>query len=122
MTDIPYHRIASRFYNRPLCLQEAAADTISATLLSRIGAGPRNGTMADDDGKSYEAFSATPTQAGAEIHAPSAPAGSMARHPWTRPVARLGFRRTAEGVGIITIVGELVNRGAWIGASSGLIS
>jgi signal peptide peptidase SppA len=32
------------------------------------------------------------------------------------------FRRTSEGVAIITIVGELVNRGAWIGASSGLVS
>lgn len=121
MTDIPYHRIASRFYNRPLCLQEAAADTISAFLLSRIGAGPRNGTMADDDGKSYEAFSATPTQAGAEIHAPRA-SRFYGQTPLDETGRPLGFRRTAEGVGIITIVGELVNRGAWIGASSGLIS
>lgn len=30
--------------------------------------------------------------------------------------------RTAKGVGIITITGSLVNRGAWVGASSGLTS
>lgn len=39
-----------------------------------------------------------------------------------RAVAPLAYRRTAEGVGIITIAGSLVNRGAWIGASSGLVS
>ncbi|MEX0745684.1 MAG: S49 family peptidase [Phycisphaeraceae bacterium] len=32
------------------------------------------------------------------------------------------FRLTNEGTAIITLVGEFVNRGAWIGASSGLIS
>jgi signal peptide peptidase SppA len=32
------------------------------------------------------------------------------------------YRRTADGVGIITQVGEFVNRGAWVGARSGLIS
>jgi capsid assembly protease len=32
------------------------------------------------------------------------------------------YRRTTDGTAIITIVGEMVNRGAWIGASSGLIS
>ncbi|WP_354070664.1 S49 family peptidase [Caulobacter sp. 1776] len=32
------------------------------------------------------------------------------------------FFRLDDGVAIITIVGELVNRGAWLGASSGLVS
>lgn len=34
----------------------------------------------------------------------------------------LPYRRTPEGVGIITVTGSLVNRGAWVGASSGLTS
>lgn len=33
-----------------------------------------------------------------------------------------GYRLTARGTAIIPIVGELVNRGAWLGAQSGLVS
>ena len=32
------------------------------------------------------------------------------------------FKRTPEGIGVITVDGELINRGAWIGADSGLVS
>lgn len=38
-----------------------------------------------------------------------------------RPVARLPYR-VQDGVGIITIDGSLVNRGAWLEADSGLVS
>lgn len=33
-----------------------------------------------------------------------------------------GYRVTAQGVAVISILGTLVNRGAWVGASSGLTS
>lgn len=36
--------------------------------------------------------------------------------------ARLPYQRTDTGAALITITGSLVNRGAWIGASSGLTS
>lgn len=34
----------------------------------------------------------------------------------------LPYRRTPEGVAIVTVTGSLVNRGAWVGASSGITS
>jgi len=37
-------------------------------------------------------------------------------------LARLPYQRTAEGVGILTVTGSLVNRGAYVGASSGQTS
>lgn len=39
-----------------------------------------------------------------------------------KPIAWLPYRRTPDGVGVITVAGSLVNRGAWIGANSGLVS
>lgn len=35
---------------------------------------------------------------------------------------RLPYQRTPEGVGVVTVTGSLVNRGAWVGANSGLTS
>lgn len=39
-----------------------------------------------------------------------------------RPVKSLPYARTADGVAIVSITGSLVNRGAWVGAYSGLTS
>jgi signal peptide peptidase SppA len=36
-----------------------------------------------------------------------------------RAIAGLPYKRTSDGVAIVTITGSLINRGAWIGASSG---
>ncbi|WP_440640270.1 S49 family peptidase [Bradyrhizobium sp. PUT101] len=121
MTEIPYHRIAAQFYNRPLLLAPAAAETISAFLMSRVGAGPRSAAMNDDSGSSVELFRPTQTEAGAEVHRGRASRfyGQTALDDSGRPQP---FRRTQDGVGIITLVGEFVNRGAWVGASSGLVS
>ncbi|WP_315804043.1 S49 family peptidase [Bradyrhizobium sp. SZCCHNS3002] len=119
--EIPYHRIAAQFYNRPLCLAPQAAETISAFLLSRIGAGPRSAAMNDDAGSTTELFRATQTDAGAEAHRPRA-SRFYGQTPLDETGRPMPFRRTQDGVGIITTVGEFVNRGAWVGASSGLIS
>ncbi len=122
MTELAYHRIAHLFYNRPLALSPAAAETISAYLFSRIGAGPRGARGEDDSGKSSQVFAPTQSADGAiEIHAPRASRfyGATPLDEAGRP---LPYRRTEAGVAIITVIGELVNRGAWIGASSGLVS
>lgn len=122
MSDLPYHRIAARFYNRPLLLAPSTAETISAFLLSRVGAGPRGGADDNDSAKTSQAFQAEPREDGSLVY--HSPRASRFVAEWAldengRP---LPFRRTADGSGVITIVGELVNRGAWIGASSGLVS
>ncbi|ACA18500.1 peptidase S49 [Methylobacterium sp. 4-46] len=123
-----YHRIAGRFYNRPLLVAPATAETISAFLLSRMSAGPAAGGnvggIEHDAGESLQIFRGHERADGSvEVHTPRA-----SRFYGDYPLAEDGskrplpFRRTAEGVAILTLVGEWVNRGGWVGASSGLIS
>ena len=113
------HRIAGLFYNTPLLLTEASARTISAVILSRFDM--RRGDGGESDaGKSFHAFDGTTKADGSvEIHSPRASrfVGEYRTGPDGRPTP---YRVTADGTAIITVVGELVHRGAWIGASSGV--
>ena len=119
------HRIAGRFYNSPLLLSRSSANVISAFLLSevRARAGSRGGSESDS-GSQMQGFNVVQRQDGSvEYHAARAsrfygdyPVDSDAAG---RPKP---YRRTAQGTAIVTLVGEFVNRGAWIGADSGLIS
>jgi hypothetical protein len=108
-----YHRIAGQFYNRPLLLLPSQAEIFSVF--------PRGKTEENDAGTSRQYFA--PTSSGentAEFHSPRA-----SRFYGDYPVENgrpMPYRRTAEGIAIVTSVGEFVNRGAWVGASSGLIS
>ena len=99
--------IAERALNRPLLLTPHKAETILGVLAGRLGVnGPKASEfegeqefVRDDDGRvvvEYNEYG----YAG----------------PKSKPY------KIAEGVAIISIVGTLVNRGAWIGASSGLVS
>lgn len=124
MNDIPYHRIAGQFYNRPLLLTRAAAETVSAFLLSRIGAGPRARMSDDDGGKAVQMFAGRRNEDGS-VKAHSTRASRFHADYPVDPGSDgepAPYRRTAEGTAIVTLVGEFVNRGAWTGASSGLIS
>lgn len=89
--------IADRFLNRPLLLHPSKAEVILHVLQGRM---PIDGAQA----------STLPADANRFIGRNSRADGSV------RMV------RAIDGVGIIPIVGSLVNRGAWIGASSGLVS
>ncbi|MCJ2102708.1 S49 family peptidase [Methylobacterium sp. E-046] len=123
------HRIAGQFYNRPLLLTPTAADTISNFLISRgsaaAAADMRRGGGGDDDARETRVLF-EPTR-GADgtttVHSPSA-SRFYGETPLSEDGTRrpLPFRRTAEGVAILTLVGEWVNRGGYIGASSGVIS
>ena len=89
------HLIADRALNRPLLISPQKAQVILSVLGGRIGV--------------------------------AAPEASRFEGEWESGADKKGRARTkpykvAEGVAIITIVGSLVNRGAWIGASSGLTS
>ncbi|MDF3606166.1 phage minor head protein [Paracoccus sp. DMF-8] len=89
--------LADRVLNRPLLLDPSKAAVILDVLAGRIGvAGPD--------------LSALPAEA-SRFRGSSRGADGAAR-PYN----------TAGGVAIISIVGSLVNRGAWIGAHSGLVS
>jgi signal peptide peptidase SppA len=120
--DLPYHRIADRFYNRPLLLLPSTAETVSNYLLSRVAAGARGAKVNERGGETVELFRPSERQDGSlEYHTARASRfhGNTPLGPDGRPEP---FRRTPDGSAIITLVGEFVNRGAWVGASSGLIS
>lgn len=90
----PLLHLADRVLNRPLLLHPEKALVIADVLAGRIG-----------------------------IEAPAlTPEASRFYGTREKPDGRGGFLRVDGGVAMITIEGSLVNRGAWIGASSGLTS
>lgn len=92
--------ISERILNRPLLLHPQKILVIQSVLAGRIGL--------QDPGLSPEASQFT----GETIDTDGT--GKRTGRPM--------FRRTDAGVAIIDVLGTLVNRGAWIGASSGLTS
>ena len=90
----PLLHLADRVLNRPLLLHPDKALVISDVLAGRIG-----------------------------IEAPTmTPEASRFYGTRRKPDGAPGILVVDEGVAIITIEGSLVNRGAWVGASSGLTS
>ncbi len=87
--------IAERVLNRPLLLHPDKAEVILQALQGRIGLG-----SIDLSAPEANRFVGSPIREDGSR-------ASMAMH---------------DGTAIIPIVGSLVNRGAWIGASSGLVS
>ncbi|TIP38616.1 MAG: S49 family peptidase [Mesorhizobium sp.] len=87
--------IADRVLNRPLLITRDKAEVILSVLAGRIG-------INAPEASRFEGASVVEDENGARRAVP--------------------YRVTREGVGIITITGSLVNRGAWVGASSGLTS
>jgi signal peptide peptidase SppA len=88
-------QIASRVLNRPLLLHPDKADLILHVLQGRIGIDPLQAITPETN-----RFVGT----------------------YRRDNGSIGTLRVENGVAILPIVGSLVNRGAWIGASSGLVS
>lgn len=95
--------LADRVLNRPLLITPDKAQVILSVLASRIGVTVPDASRFVGDDVDY-----------GEDGRPKRDADGYAQ--------RLPYRVTAEGVGIITITGSLVNRGAWVGANSGLTS
>lgn len=93
MTDLIH--IADRVLNRPLLVTRDKAQVILSVLAGRIG-----------------------------VNAPEASRfeGDRAVRDENGRVKDIRSFNVAKGVGIITITGSLVARGAWVGASSGLTS
>ena len=87
-------RLADRVLNCPLLITPAKMEVITSILAGRVGIGD----------PSEDGFVGSRTRSGED--------GSLERVPY----------KVANGVAIIRIDGTLVNRGAYVGASSGLIS
>jgi signal peptide peptidase SppA len=90
-----YARIASRLYNTPLLITPEAGDAVSMFLKTRIGGVDIAPGLLDTGADQAVQYSA-----------------AKGRKPYS----------VQDGIGIIQVSGELVNRGAWIGAQSGLTS
>lgn len=88
-------RIADLVLNQPLLITPEKAEVVASVLSGRIGL----------DGPELSRFEGTPMVLDEQ--------GRMKMRP---------YRVTDKGVAVITITGSLVNRGAWVGASSGLTS
>lgn len=91
-------RIASSFFNSPLMLNQSKAEIISDVLIRALQS--RDLTAFEDQKPAASGFIGTSIRnaRGFEL-----------------------YRRTADGVAIVTIDGSLTNRGSWIGASSGVV-
>lgn len=101
-----YHRIASLVFGRPLLVLPSVAETIGAYLLSRM----QGGTLED--------FRATAPRApkANRFDGQSVGIGDPAVGTYVELYRRIGT------TAVVTVEGELVNRGAWVGADSGLTS
>ena len=86
--------IADRVLNRPLLITRDKAQVIMSVLAGRIG-------ISSPEASRFEGSAIETDETGRTNVKPY---------------------RIANGVGIITVTGSLVNRGAWVGASSGLTS
>jgi len=101
MSDRFLPHVAAEIIGRPLLILPAKLGLITAVLGERIGL---------DDPRVLEL----------------GPMPEASRFAGRRYIPEKGevlpYARTDDGAGIITITGSLVNRGAWVGASSGLTS
>ena len=97
--------VAARVIGRPLLILPQKLDIIAGVLAGRLGLdleAPELGLDVADR--------------------PEPLASRFVGSGYDRDSGRLVYQRTDQGAAIITITGSLVNRGAWIGASSGLTS
>lgn len=109
-------RIAERALNRPLLILPDKASLILGVLEGRIPvSGPVETPATDLSPEALAALSAAPA-ASRFVGVASEPTEDG------RGRRALPYRLTPEGVAVITVTGSLVNRGAWIGANSGLTS
>lgn len=108
MDALGYPQIMSRLINVPLWVHPTTAAVVYNVLAGRLG----HAAMAVPQ--------APIPQANRFVGDPP-PNADGKKDEWGYPV-REPFRLTRAGVGVITVTGELVSRGAWIGASSGMTS
>lgn len=96
MSDFLFH-IADRVLNRPLLLHPNKAEVILHVLEGRLPIGERQLAPLSPDANRF--------------------LGTQAREDgsWR-------YTRAQSGIAIIPVIGSLVNRGAWLGASSGMTS
>jgi signal peptide peptidase SppA len=109
-------RLADRVLNRPLLLLPEKLAVLTEVLAGRIGVDAAASDFGPRDSAAVAALEAAAPAASRFVGDPFEVDDAGKR------VKSLPYRRTPNGVAIVTITGSLVNRGAWVGASSGLTS
>ena len=118
---IPYHEQLGRVFNTPLLATPQKASTIGAFLLKRVDAKTGHGSASDVAIEESQHYPLTEHGDGSvTMHSPrmSRFHGEYLKDENGRP----SLYRVKDRVAILTVIGSLVNRGAWVGASSGLVS
>jgi signal peptide peptidase SppA len=113
-------RIAERVLNRPLLVHPDKVPIILGVLEGRIPIGDVSELRRCAD----EHIDRMPEAAQLVMRGPLPGASrfvgeSIDEDPQTGAKRRLPYKRTKEGVAVITITGSLINRGAWVGSDSG---
>jgi signal peptide peptidase SppA len=111
-------RIAERVLNRPLLVHPDKLPIVLGVLQGRIPLGD----ISDMRRQAEAHIEAMPPSARVAMLGPSASrfvGDSAERDANGRAIGGLPYRRTSDGIAVVTITGSLINRGAWIGASSG---
>lgn len=114
------YRIAERALNRPLLIHPDKVPLILSVLEGRIPIADTSELRAAAE----ERIAALPEDAQAVMFGPAPGASRFTGEnfdvdPATGRASRLPYLRTREGVAIVSIIGTLVNRGAWVGSNSG---
>jgi signal peptide peptidase SppA len=111
-------RIAERVINRPLMVHPDKLPIVLGVLQGRIPLGD----ITDLRRQAEANIEAMSPEARAAMLGPSASrfvGEGVERDSSGRAIAGLPYKRTSDGIGIVTVTGSLINRGAWVGSSSG---
>lgn len=113
-------RVAERALNRPLLVHPDKIPIILGVLEGRIPLGE----IADLRQRAQDNIDKMPADARAIMRGPSPGASRFVgsdidEDPQSGKRRPLPYRRTKEGVAVITVTGTLINRGAWLGSDSG---
>jgi len=114
-------RIAERVINRPLLVHPDKLPLVLDVLHGRIPLGDIGDLKRIADAH----IDAMPSAAQSVMRGPSPGASRFVGEVFEDDPANPGrkrmlpYRRTPDGVAVITVTGSLINRGAWVGANSG---
>lgn len=113
-------RIAERALNRPLLVHPDKLPIVLGILQGRIPLGD----ISDLRRQAEANIDAMPQSAQIVMRGPAPAASrfvgdSSERDAQGRAIGGLPYKRTADGVAIVTVTGSLINRGAWLGSYSG---
>jgi signal peptide peptidase SppA len=113
-------RIAERALNRPLMVHPDKLPLILGVLEGRLPIGDTEGWRREAEAR----IEALPAEARDVMRGPAPGASRFVgsevdENPETGGALLLPYRRTADGVAVITVTGSLINRGAWLGSYSG---